>query len=105
VTNIIIWRFREAIPGVHNRIFALLSALDAEKSDSKKAKDGGKLSENHNVPTSRTMQDALQQVVREKDAALREKDAQNAFSEMPLEAKCGASRHILLPVTLCRDRG
>jgi hypothetical protein len=63
----------------------------AEKSDSKKAKYGGKLSKNHNLPTSRTMQDALQQVVREKDAAFREKDTQNSFSETPLEAKCGSS--------------
>jgi len=98
VTRSIIWRFWEAISGVHNGIFILLSALDAEKSDSKKAKDGGKLSENHNLPTSRTMQDALQQVVREKDAALREKDAENAFSEMlQMEVKFGRIKKHVWP--------
>ena len=48
---------------------------------------------------SRAMQDALQQVLREKDAAFREKDTENAFSEMPLEAKCGGMRHIMVLVT------
>jgi hypothetical protein len=61
-----------------------------------KAKDGGKLSKNHNLPTSRAMQDAQQQVFREKDAAFREKDTENAFSETPLEAKCGGMRQIMV---------
>jgi hypothetical protein len=72
----------------------------AEKSDSKKVKDGGKLSKNHNLPMSPTMQDALQQVFRARDAAFREKDTENAFSETPLEAKCGGRRQIMVLVTL-----
>ena len=45
------------------------------------------------------MQDALQQVFREKDAAFRERDSENAFSETPLEAKCGGMRQIMVLVT------
>jgi hypothetical protein len=47
------------------------------------------------------MQDALQQVFREKDVAFREKDTENAFSETPLEAKCGELRQIMVLVTAC----
>jgi len=52
------------------------------------------------------MQDALQQVFREKDVAFREKDTENAFSETPLEAKCGGLRQIMVLVTeiaICRN--
>jgi hypothetical protein len=45
------------------------------------------------------MQDALQQVFRAKDAAFREKDTENAFSETPLEAKSGEMCHIMVLVT------
>jgi hypothetical protein len=52
------------------------------------------------------MQDALQQVFREKDAAFREKDTENSFSETPLEAKAVAERQIMVLVTqvvTCHD--
>jgi|GEM_PF-5686608 len=65
-----------------------------------KANYGGKLSKNHNLPTSRAMQDAMQQVFREKDAAFREKDTENSFSVTPLEAKGVAVRHIMVLVTV-----
>jgi len=45
------------------------------------------------------MQDARQRAFREKDAAFREKDTENAFSETPLEAKCGGMRQIMVLVT------
>ena len=45
------------------------------------------------------MQDALQQVFREKYAAFREKDTENAFSETPFEARCGGMRQIMVLVT------
>ena len=71
----------------------------AEKSDSKKAKYGGKVSKKHNLPTSGAMQDVLQQVFREKDAAFREKETENAFQKRPLKPKCGGMRHIMVLAT------
>jgi hypothetical protein len=52
------------------------------------------------------MQDALQQVFREKYVAFREKDTENTFSETPFEAKCGGMRQIMVLVTksvICHD--
>jgi hypothetical protein len=48
------------------------------------------------------MQNALQQVFREKDAAFREKETENAFSETPVEAKSGGMRQVMVLVTLSK---